>query len=300
MTYLLRRATLSDLPDVLALLGARANWLRERGLDQWQLRDPARDTEASIGRGDAWVLAAEFRSVATITMTTSADADFWTPADRDEPAIYVSKLATALDASGRGIGTVLIDGANNYAARRGIPRLRWDVWRSNRDLQAYYTKVGGTHLRTVEIEGRSSGALFEMAYQDRRLAGTHVLDPIGTVAAVPSTIRHPYKLGAPSAEAGDHGPTPSHWHVLDNLRLGNTTCADWPELLINGDLDHDQVNLIDAGDGWRAHSLGLHACPIEGELVKSLSAGRVYQLRHVGNHPYCTVALRGDSDATLA
>jgi ribosomal protein S18 acetylase RimI-like enzyme len=299
MTYLLRRATLNDLPDVLNLLGARAMWLRESGLDQWQLRDPARDTERSIKRGDTWVLAVDFRSVATITMTTIADADFWTAAERDEPAIYVSKLATALDASGRGLGTTLIDGANHYAAQRCIPRLRWDVWRSNRDLQAYYTKVGGTHLRTVEVEGRSSGALFEMAYQDRQLAGTRVLDPIGTVATAPSTIRRPYKLGVPHAEAGDHGPTPSHWHVLDNLRLVDARCSDWPELLISGDLVPDQVQLIDSGDGWRAHSLGVHACPIEGELVASLKPGRVYELRHVGNHPYCAVALRGDVDTSM-
>ena len=86
--------------------------------------------------------------------------------------------------------------------------------------------------------------------------------------------------------------------MLENLRLGDTTCADWPELLINGDLDSDQVQLIDSGDGWRAHSLGLHACPINGELIQSLSAGRAYQLRHVGSHPYCTVALRGDVNAS--
>jgi len=65
----------------------------------------------------------------------------------------------------------------------------------------------------------------------------------------------------------------------------DSACAYWPELIINGDPVPDQVQLIDAGDGWRAHALGIHACPIEGKLVPSLSAGRPYQLRHLGSHP---------------
>jgi hypothetical protein len=146
----------------------------------------------------------------------------------------------------------------------------------------------------AQVEGRSSGALFEMAYQDRPLNDTRVLDPLSTIAIAPSTIRRPVVLDVPPVEAGDHGPMPDHWHVLDSLRLN---APDRPKLLINGDLDRDQLSLIDAGDGWRAHSLGLHAGAVAGEMVASLKRGRVYQLRHVGSYPYCAVALRGDAGA---
>lgn len=298
MTYLLRRATLHDLPDVLGLLGARADWLRQRGLDQWQLRDPARDTEASIGRGDAWVLTVEWRTVATITMTTVSDADFWTERQRAEPAVYLSKMATNLDVAGKGLGALLIDCANAYATRRGVSRLRWDVWRSNHALQSYYTKLGAQHLRTVEVTGRSSGALFELAFQDRPLGDVKILAPIGTLATAPTTVREPTRLGVPPSEAGDHGSMPSHWHVLDTLSPVHTIANEpLPQVLINGDLRPDQVSLIDAGDGWRAHSLGPCAQPVSGDLLTQLATGRVYHLRHVGTRPYCTVALRGDIDA---
>lgn len=98
-----------------------------------------------------------------MTTTTVADANFWTLDERAEPAIYVAKLATALDVSGNGLDALLIDRANAYASKRGIPRLRWDVWRSNRELQEYYAKVRGTYLRTA-------------------LNGVRILDPIGTLA----------------------------------------------------------------------------------------------------------------------
>jgi len=36
-----------------------------------------------------------------------------------------------------------------------------DAWRDNEGLHAYYRDRGFTHLRTVEAEGRRSGALFQ-------------------------------------------------------------------------------------------------------------------------------------------
>jgi hypothetical protein len=40
--------------------------------------------------------------------------------------------------------------------------LRWDVWRTNVQLQAYYQSLGATLVRTVEAAGIPSGALFQM------------------------------------------------------------------------------------------------------------------------------------------
>ncbi|HYJ68956.1 MAG TPA: GNAT family N-acetyltransferase [Nocardioidaceae bacterium] len=295
MTHLMRRATLHDLPDVLGLLGERANWLQQRGLDQWQLRDPARDTEASIGRGDTWVLASEGRTVATITMSTIADADFWTEDERAEQAVYLSKMTTSLSASGQGLGAKLVDCANTYASSRGVPRLRWDVWRSNHELQDYYANLDAHHVRTVDVPGRLSGALFELAFQERPPTDVRMVDPVGTLATAATRVREPVSVGVPPGEAGDHGPMPSHWHVLDTLSPSNDASGGrLTELLINGDLNHDQISLLNAGDGWRVHSLGLAAQQVDGDLLSQCVTGRIYRLRHVGTRPYCTVALRGD------
>jgi len=48
---------------------------REGHGERLQLRDPARDTEASIERGDTWVLTFASHTVATMTMTILADKD---------------------------------------------------------------------------------------------------------------------------------------------------------------------------------------------------------------------------------
>lgn len=298
MTYLLRRATLHDLPDVLAILGARAEWLAEHGLDQWQVRDPARDTEDSIGRGDTWVLTYQWNTVATMTMTTVADRDFWTEQDRAAPALYISKLATRLDIAGKGLGALLVDCAASYSARRRIERLRWDVWRTNRRLQAYYADLGATHLRTVDVAGRSSGALFELTSRGRTPESARVLDPIGTLATIPGRVREYPSLGVPREELGDHGPVPSHSHVLEGLEVvDKMNFGDQPvSVTINGDIEADQATLINAGDGWREFWYMPMSLPASGDLLATLRPGRIYQLRHVGTRPYCTVSLCGDVD----
>jgi ribosomal protein S18 acetylase RimI-like enzyme len=195
MTFTFRRAEPADLATVRSILESRVGWLHEHGYDQWSERDPGRDTQRSVNNGNTWLLLEDDYAVATLTMTTVADPDFWTAADLAQPALYLSKLATRPDVGGRGLGALLVECANRYASARGISRLRWDVWRTNASLQAYYKRLGARHVRTVEVRSRSSGALFEWAFRVPHIPAHVTIDaPTHVLAEVRSTMHHPLDL----------------------------------------------------------------------------------------------------------
>ena len=98
--------------------------------------------------------------IATVTLNTRPDLDFWNP-DTDGPALYLYKLLLAREYGGQGIGSDICDWSVDQAARRGLPWLRLDVWRTNTGLQRYYLDQGFDHMRTKEVEGRDSGACFQ-------------------------------------------------------------------------------------------------------------------------------------------
>lgn len=161
--YVMRRAGAADLSEVMALLDERTRWLRERGNEQW---NTGRNFEPlivdAIGWRNTWLLRDDDASLATLTLTPDGDPDFWTPEELKQPALYLGKMASALHRSGEGLGSLLLTWAQDWAARSGFDSLRWDVWRTNNQLQDYYRSIGGRYVRTVQAAGRWSGALFEI------------------------------------------------------------------------------------------------------------------------------------------
>jgi len=71
-------------------------------------------------------------------------------------------MASAVGRSGEGLGSLMLSWAQDWAARSGFDSLRWDVWRTNKQLQDYYQSIGGRYIRTVHADHRWSGALFQI------------------------------------------------------------------------------------------------------------------------------------------
>jgi hypothetical protein len=161
--YVMHRASTTDLPEVMALLDERTRWLRERGSEQWNTgRNFETGIAEAISRWNTWLLRDDGASIVTLTLTSDGDPDFWTPEELREPALYLGKMASAVRRSGEGLGFLMLSWAQDWTARSGFDSLRWDVWRTNEQLQNYYRSVGGRYVRTVQVVGRWSGALFEI------------------------------------------------------------------------------------------------------------------------------------------
>lgn len=141
-------------------------WLRDRGLDQFQPDGPSQAWRAHeiinevFDRGEFVGLELEDGRLVAVGATKEADPDFWTAEERAEPQVYVARFLVA--EHGHGYGEQLLARIADQAAARGTPVMRLDCWRTSTGLQDYYRRLGFRHLRTVVVEDRGSGALFEL------------------------------------------------------------------------------------------------------------------------------------------
>ena len=166
----LRKAAPSDVAQAVAVIREASDWLATRGIS-W-LREFPGATPQRVADGILWLayLEGAAEPVATIALETRADPEFWKPEESD--ALFVHSLAVRRSASGLGVGSGLLEFARDQAARRDVPWIRLDCNKANTKLQQYYIRQGFTHLRTVDLPHRNSGALFQAAA--RRSEAIHV------------------------------------------------------------------------------------------------------------------------------
>jgi GNAT superfamily N-acetyltransferase len=156
-------ATPDDLSDVMSLLNQRIEWLRENGSDQWNTgRSFENRMSNAIARRETWLLRDEGIAIATLSLSKDGDPDFWTPEELRENAFYLGKMATSLSRRRENLGQLLLMWTQDHAAREGIKVIRWDVWKTNERLQAYYRSLGARFVRKEDVADRWSGALFEV------------------------------------------------------------------------------------------------------------------------------------------
>lgn len=174
MTTRFEPARPEDAPAIRQLRAEAGEWLASLGSDQWSTPphrgvtdNPERGVDAAIERGEVFVLRDDSHILATMTVDDYADPEFWTPEDNPADALYVHRMIVKRSASGANLGGLMLDFAADLARSAGKTWLRLDAWRSNLALQRYYLHKGFTHVRTVELAHRGSGALFQ-----RELSGT--------------------------------------------------------------------------------------------------------------------------------
>lgn len=180
LPYQMVRARLGDLDTVMRLLDSRIRWLRERGTDQWNTGTTFRMRMTNhIDRGETWLLFDDESAIATVTVGTDGDPDFWSPEELRDKAVYVSKMASRIERSGEGLGALMIRWVQDWAARSDLDTVRWDAWRTNPQLQDYYRSIGARHVRTVDVADRWSGALFEVPARVAPSLGEQVVADTG-------------------------------------------------------------------------------------------------------------------------
>jgi hypothetical protein len=167
-----------NLEDVLIVLTSAADWLRERGRDDWASNFDADGWRAEkirdeLNKGNVYLIMWDRHPLATATITDWADPDFahgWPDGPGD--ALYVMRLAKARLARKLELpplGASLIEFAIMLAGERtgttGRPHsVRLDCSKWNTGLHAYYERLGFKQVGTVDLAHRNSGALFEWRY----------------------------------------------------------------------------------------------------------------------------------------
>ena len=162
----LRRATVDDLGIIVLLMEEAAEWLRDKGTDQWARPWPnqaGRDSRilSSLGQGKTWIGWDAAVPAATITADPSEDP-YWPDDLRREPAVYVHRLVVRRPYKGEGLGAELIDWAGWTAQRdHGAEWIRVSAWTTNGRLHEYYQDQGFRPCGFHADDGYPSGARFQ-------------------------------------------------------------------------------------------------------------------------------------------
>lgn len=144
---LLRLASLSDLPALMALLRRVVPMMIAAGNHQWDAEYPNEETFArDIERGQLWVAEADSGEIAGIAAITMDQEPEYAQVgwDINEAAMVVHRLAVDPAHRGAGIAAALMRQAETVARERGITVLRVDTNTQNPATQRLFPKLGYT------------------------------------------------------------------------------------------------------------------------------------------------------------
>jgi GNAT superfamily N-acetyltransferase len=161
------RADENDHDVIVSLIEAAALWLRRfKDTDQWMQpwrseEDRSNRIRSDLTAGKTWLLRDNGLAMATITADPE-DYPIWPAEWLREPAVYARRLVVRRDYAGRRLGAALLDWVG-LTALQGY-RAQWirvDVWRTNKELHAYYERQGFTSCGASSDPDYPSGALFQ-------------------------------------------------------------------------------------------------------------------------------------------
>jgi len=171
--FVLRLAVPGDLDNVAGLAREAADWLRSKGIDQWQEPWPDRAGQRErllndLFKGKTWLLRDGRTTVATITIDTdeplgAQERPVWPVEEIQPPVLYVRRVIVSRRYARLGLGAALLDWAADVAKRDHRAELiRIDVRTTNVKLHAYYE--GQRFTRCPDPQGPGdypSQALFQ-------------------------------------------------------------------------------------------------------------------------------------------
>jgi ribosomal protein S18 acetylase RimI-like enzyme len=160
-------ATAADVPAAQALVDGARQWLRSRGIDQWQGPVPDAVLVRDAEQGSLFVVRQDEVVVAMVTLSDS-DSETWGAGS--SPAVYVHRLAVAQSHRGRRLGQRLLAWVEERAADRGAAFVRLDCATDNPGLRRFYERRGFRHVRDVMVTALDGGRQLASSLYERELA----------------------------------------------------------------------------------------------------------------------------------
>ncbi|RPD49529.1 GNAT family N-acetyltransferase [Hymenobacter sediminis] len=157
MATLLRLATPSDVPAILALIRRVVPLMQASGNQQWSLDYPNEEVfQQDIAKGHLWVAELD-GAVAAVAALTHNDQDAeYAQADWDfaEPALVTHRLAVDPAAQGHGLAQALLEQAEHLAREQGLRILRVDTNSENQATQRLFPKLGYRYAGEITLAFR--------------------------------------------------------------------------------------------------------------------------------------------------
>ncbi len=177
-------------------------WLATKGTDQYRGGLDMAQVHANIDHDfDTYPFVGwevDGRVVAMMALI-EPEIDFWTSEELSEPQVYISRFFVV--EHGKGYGAALLEAVAEKARQENKDWIRLNCWSTNTELHRYYERHGFVHVRTANVPGRMSGALFqrklgiETPIQLHDRGGAVSTEQRAQMVAVATGLVHPTKLG---------------------------------------------------------------------------------------------------------
>lgn len=159
---LTRRATLADLPAILALVRRVVPLMNASGNFQWSTDYPNEAVfTADIEQNHLWVAELDGAVAGLAALTQDQDEEY-AQADWDvaEPALVTHRLAVDPMAQGKGIALALMEQAEKQAAAQNLRVLRVDTNSENTATQRLFPKLGYRFAGEITLAFRPGQRFF--------------------------------------------------------------------------------------------------------------------------------------------
>jgi GNAT superfamily N-acetyltransferase len=138
-----RRLVPAEVPKAHAILVAASRALKEAGFPNWDPPYPLAKMRAEAISREVWLVEERGRAIGTYTITTRPPHRY--PAEqfaRGIRSLYLNRLAVVPERWGGGLGASLMQRVEEHARQAGARRVRFDAFRDNAPLRAFYRRLG--------------------------------------------------------------------------------------------------------------------------------------------------------------
>ena len=155
---MIRRAKISEIPDILTITQACAKKMQENGIFQWNECYPSKEAfQKDIDRGELFVVEEKNTVQGTIVISTLMDEEYkpiqWLTPNGN--SVYIHRLSVHPNLQGKGLAQQMMDFAENHAREHRFVSVRLDTFSQNRRNQRFYEQRGYQKLGDIYFPKQS-------------------------------------------------------------------------------------------------------------------------------------------------
>jgi ribosomal protein S18 acetylase RimI-like enzyme len=155
---MIRRAKISEIPDILTITRACAQKMQENGIFQWNEHYPSKEAFLKdIEREELFVIEENNIVQGTIVISTLMDEEYepieWLTPNGN--STYIHRLSVHPDLQGKGLAQKMMDFAENHAREHRFVSVRLDTFSQNKRNQRFYEQRGYQKLGDIYFPKQS-------------------------------------------------------------------------------------------------------------------------------------------------
>lgn len=166
-----QKAKISNLTEIMDIIGQAQEYLRLAGIDQWQNGYPNQEIiRNDIEQGNSYVLIENDRILATACLEFAEDPNY--------QSIYegtwltngaygaIHRIAVATDYKGGGLSAKMIKGMQKLCQEKGVFSLKVDTHDANKAMQRMLTKNDFEYCGIIYLADGSPRIAFEKVLEE--------------------------------------------------------------------------------------------------------------------------------------